>query len=64
MVSAYYLIIVVCFYKRLNKTTLNTKDNLYETYFDIRLNMELYKTFGLPNALMIFFGWGFIFYIT
>ena len=44
-VSAYYLIKLFVFYKRLNKTALNTKDNLYETYFDIRLNMELYKTF-------------------
>ena len=51
-VSAYYLIKLFVFYKRLNKTALNTKDNLYETYFDIRLNMELYKTFGF--ALMPF----------
>lgn len=51
-VSAYYLIKLFIFYKRLNKTALNTKDNLYETYFDIRLNMELYKTFGF--ALMPF----------
>jgi hypothetical protein len=45
-VCTYYLIKLFIFYKRLNKTTLNTKDSLYETYFDIRLNMELYKTFG------------------
>jgi hypothetical protein len=45
-VCAYYLTKLFIFYKRLNKTALNTKDNLYETYFDIRLNMELYKTFG------------------
>jgi hypothetical protein len=32
---------IVLFYKRLSKTTLNTKDSLYETYFDVRLNMEL-----------------------
>ena len=51
-VSAYYLIKLFIFYKQLNKTALNTKDNLYETYFDIRLNMELYKTFGF--ALMPF----------
>ena len=51
-VSAYYLIKLFVFYKRLNKTALNTKDNLYDTYFDIRLNMELYKTFGF--ALMPF----------
>lgn len=45
-ICVYYLIKLFFFYKRLNKTTLNTKDSLYETYFDIRLNMELYKTFG------------------
>jgi hypothetical protein len=45
-VCVYYLAKLYLFYKRLNKTTLNTKDSLYETYFDIRLNMELYKTFG------------------
>lgn len=45
-VSVYYLLKLYFFYKRLNNTTLTTKDSLYETYFDIRLNMELYKTFG------------------
>ncbi|WP_432222569.1 hypothetical protein ACRASX_04520 [Flavobacterium sp. TMP13] len=45
-VCAYYLIKLLRFYKRLSKITLKTKDSLYETYFDIRLNMELYKTFG------------------
>lgn len=45
-VCVYYLIKLYFFYKRLNNTTLTTKDSLYETYFDIRLNMELYKTFG------------------
>ncbi|VXB34940.1 conserved membrane hypothetical protein [Flavobacterium sp. 9R] len=55
-VSAYYLIKLFIFYKRLNKKTLSTKDNLYETYFDIRLNMELYKTFGFAlTPFMILF---------
>lgn len=45
-VSVYYFIRFYFFYKRLNTITLKTKDSLYETYFDIRLNMELYKTFG------------------
>ncbi|TDE45594.1 hypothetical protein E0I26_06510 [Flavobacterium rhamnosiphilum] len=44
-VSIYYLVKLFLFFKRLNTTVLNTKDNLYETYYDIRLNMELYKTF-------------------
>ena len=44
---------------RLGKTTLNTKDSLYETYFEIRLNMELYKTFGfalVPFLILFLFG--------
>ncbi|HEX8014594.1 MAG TPA: hypothetical protein VF465_05125 [Flavobacterium sp.] len=45
-VSIYYLVKLYMFYKRLNNITLKTKDSLYETYFDVRLNMELYKTFG------------------
>lgn len=45
-VCIYYFVRFYLFYKRLNTITLKTKDSLYETYFDIRLNMELYKTFG------------------
>jgi hypothetical protein len=58
-VCIYYLVKLYLFYKRLNKTTLNTKDSLYETYFDIRLNMELYKTFGfalIPFVILFLFG--------
>jgi hypothetical protein len=44
------------FFKRLNKVSLNAKDSLYETYFDIRLNMELYKTFGFAlTPFMVLF---------
>ncbi|MBP4138040.1 hypothetical protein [Flavobacterium geliluteum] len=55
-VCVYYLLKLYFFYKRLNNTALKTKDNLYETYFDIRLNMELYKTFGfaLTPFLVLF----------
>jgi len=45
-VCVYYLRKLYLFYKRLNTIALKTKDSLYETYFDIRLNLELYKTFG------------------
>ncbi|BFM42772.1 hypothetical protein CFS9_14130 [Flavobacterium sp. CFS9] len=55
-VCIYYLAKFYFFYKRLNNTALKTKDNLYETYFDIRLNMELYKTFGFAlTPFMIVF---------
>lgn len=55
-VSIYYLVKLFFFYKRLNTVSLNTKDSLYETYFDIRLNMELYKTFGFAlTPFMVLF---------
>ncbi|KAF2514534.1 hypothetical protein [Flavobacterium foetidum] len=55
-VCVYYLTKLYLFYRRLNNITLKTKDSLYETYFDIRLNMELYKTFGfaLTPFLVLF----------
>ncbi|WP_281636619.1 hypothetical protein [Flavobacterium marginilacus] len=62
-VCIYYLVKLFMFYKRLDKTTLNTKDSLYETYFDIRLNMELYKTFGFALIpFLILFLLGFMHY--
>ena len=61
-VCIYYLVKLYLFYKRLNQTTLNTKDSLYETYFDIRLNMELYKTFGFAlTPFLILFVLGFLY---
>ena len=58
-VCIYYLVKLYRFYLRLGKTTLNTKDSLYETYYEILLNMELYKTFGfalVPFIIMLLFG--------
>lgn len=55
-ISAYYLIKLYFFYKRLDDKASNTKDNLYETYYDICLNIELYKTFTYsltPFALVL-----------
>ncbi|WP_035677323.1 hypothetical protein [Flavobacterium limnosediminis] len=61
-VCVYYLVKLYMFYKRLNKTALSTKDSLYETYFDIRLNMELYKTFGFAlTPFLVLFMLGFLF---
>jgi hypothetical protein len=39
-----------CFIK-INNTTLNTKDSLYETYFDVRLNMGCIKHFTFALVL-------------
>lgn len=64
-VSIYYLVKLYMFYRRLGKTALNTKDSLYETYFDIRLNMEIYKTFGFALIpFLILFLLGFMYYET
>ena len=61
-VCAYYLIKLYWFYKRLNNITLKTKDSLYETYFDVRLNMELYKTFGFAlTPFIVLFLIGFLY---
>ena len=61
-VCVYYLVKLYFFYKRLNKITLKTKDSLYETYFDVRLNMELYKTFGFAlTPFMVLFLIGFLY---
>jgi heme/copper-type cytochrome/quinol oxidase subunit 4 len=45
IISIYFFIKLYFFYKRMNNTSAATKDNLYETYFDIKLNIELYKSF-------------------
>jgi hypothetical protein len=61
-VCIYYLAKLYLFYKRLNNITLKTKDSLYETYFDVRLNMELYKTFGFAlTPFMILFLIGYLY---
>lgn len=62
-VSIYYLVKLYFFYKRINVITLKTKDSLYETYFDIRLNMELYKTFGFAlTPFFILFSIGYLYF--
>ncbi|MFH6997712.1 hypothetical protein ACHRVZ_07255 [Flavobacterium sp. FlaQc-57] len=61
-VCVYYLVKLYLFYRRLSAITLKTKDSLYETYFDVRLNMELYKTFGFAlTPFMILFLIGFLY---
>ncbi|WP_330442259.1 hypothetical protein [Flavobacterium sp. C4GT6] len=62
-ICIYYLVKLYMFYKRINKTDLTTKDSLYETYFDIRLNMEIYKTFGFAlTPFMVLFLVAYLFY--
>ena len=58
VICLYFLVKLYLFYKRLNTVETNTKDNLYETYYDIRLNMELYKsfTYSLVPFALIFVG--------
>jgi hypothetical protein len=58
-ISIYYFIKFYFFYKRINNKSLNTKDNLYETYYDIKLNIEIYKSFGfslIPFMILFFLG--------
>lgn len=55
-ICAYYLIKLFGFYKRIVNYSASTKDSLYETYYDIRLNIEMYKTFSfsLMPFILIF----------
>jgi hypothetical protein len=43
LVSTYFLIKIKDFYKIVNNKNISTKDNLYETYYEIKLFMEVYK---------------------
>ena len=62
-ICIYYLAKLYFFYKRMNNVTLNTKDSLYETYFDIRLNMEIYKTFGFAlTPFLVMFAIGMLYF--
>jgi hypothetical protein len=46
MICIYYFLKFYLFYKRLNQPALNSKDNLYTLYYDILLNVEMYKSFS------------------
>ncbi|MCC9072590.1 hypothetical protein LNQ49_13470 [Flavobacterium sp. F-65] len=64
-ITIYYLAKLFLFYKRLDGVFLSTKDSLYETYYDIRLNMQLYKTFTFSLIpFMILFMVGYIVFKT
>ena len=39
-ICVYYLLKLYFFYKRINNVMLNTKDSLYETYFDIPVGQK------------------------
>ena len=62
-VCLYYFRKFYFWYKKIDIISLKTKDNLYETYYEIRLNMELYKTFGFAlTPFLILYLIGFSYY--
>ena len=69
--ALYFLMLIICavylgkfyfFFKEINHSTLNSKENLYELYYEIRLKIETYKSFSyllspfsiLLSAILIF----------
>lgn len=46
IISAYYLVAFSRFYKTVDAFDLATKDQLYQIYFDLRLNMERYRSWA------------------
>ena len=49
MVSSYFLIKIKDFYKIVNNKNSSTKDNLYETYYEIKLFTEVYKIISIVS---------------
>lgn len=55
-ISIYYLAKFYNFFRHTSNIELNTKDSLYELYYELRLNMEMYKSFTFiitPFAIAI-----------
>lgn len=55
IVSAYYLYRFYAFFRQMHNYSGSSKDNLYELYYEIRLNMEAYKSFSfllVPFAIV------------
>jgi len=46
ILTVFHYIKFYLFYRRLDTNALSSKDNLYEVYYDIKLNIELYKSFN------------------
>jgi hypothetical protein len=58
IISAYYLYGFFKFYNQMDLHSLNTKDSLWKIYYEVRLNMERYQSFGflLLPFLMVWMG--------
>lgn len=59
-ISAYYLYHFYKFYKDMHNYNTDTRDGLLELYYQLRLNMERYKSFGFLLVPFIFIFLGFI----
>jgi hypothetical protein len=57
-IIAYFLIRYYFVYRQLSNMSLTSKDHLYELYYEIRVHMEIYKTFSysLIPFVLIFIG--------
>ncbi|MDF1550544.1 MAG: hypothetical protein P1P88_22170 [Bacteroidales bacterium] len=47
LIGVYYYYSFYKFYRQMQDFSLNTKDNLWELYYQLRLNVERYKSFNL-----------------
>ncbi len=45
LISTYFFTKFAISYKHLSNNTMSSKDNLYAIYYDIKMNIELYKAF-------------------
>lgn len=63
LISVYYIWKFKLLFNFINQTMLNSKDNLYELYYEIKVNIEMYKSwcfatipFGSLLTLILVFG--------
>lgn len=61
-VGAYYLYHFYKFYRQIHNYSTETKDGLLELYYQLRLNMERYKSFGFLLLPFIYIFLAFVFY--
>lgn len=64
LIGAYYLYHFYKFYKQMHNYSIETKDGLLELYYQLRLNMERYKSFGFLLLPFIYIFIALIFYQT
>lgn len=60
IISFYYFYRFYCFFQSMENYAVNTKERLYEIYYELRLHIEMYKSFSFLLIPFLFFVLGII----